>query len=750
MICSTHPENARNNMTYVKYDMTGMRALIDDLNDRAAEIDTQRRRIRDCSTRNHDPVPDAALALDKSSGQSDAAATTNMGASASAVEQIAFDLKERHDVIVEINRLGISDSFNSGTLTYYIPDDQDDTVANMRTFNVDAAQQARSEAEESKTLTGDDLLSFLTSKVHSGQNNPIYAAVFADTLGAEGMANLAESVQTYWELWQQNPATNGTEDIATKFNENQERYFSALSTLSNTLGMASTSQIWTPQHKQKYAHSLASLINDDGTPPYMPYAVNLLLSGANHSATNTIALGDATARAGGVFDSEFLSTIAKDLQENEQKSSGVPSWEMKMMANMYPMRRMGDWDPFTGLLTAMGRNPEAALNYFVPPSEVVHGDNGYTVEDSPTFRWIMSRHWDETSMEGLTAAFAGVSTFRVPDEGSKDEQAAWITEQATLALSGLSNKSKFNPTWSPLSRQNTAIMLGNSMPDVDAAARKSDASQPSSPSEKSYPKVWSAVRTKEVRALLQEVGTDDTALATLGEAASRFCAERTKADSDIKQYTNSSAETAVKQIGRDCGSNDWMIGFILGAAQKGRELDKKEEDAGINFLFSALSNGLKFIPSPQSAALGSAISIAQSYALDYTKSVVTSSSSGSTAMSGSATSESEDDPNGDFYESAWRAQNIASAFNALAEAGLIPDDAYLDANGQRYSYLKADGTIDMDKFTIEANGSNIETVADYFSDLNNLSEDSDFDVWGAEDTSRKTAYKLGVDEGRND
>lgn len=81
-------------MTYVKYDMTGMRALIDDLNDRAAEIDTQRRRIRDCSTRNHDPVPDAALALDKSSGQSDAAATTNMGASASAVEQIAFDLKE--------------------------------------------------------------------------------------------------------------------------------------------------------------------------------------------------------------------------------------------------------------------------------------------------------------------------------------------------------------------------------------------------------------------------------------------------------------------------------------------------------------------------------------------------------------------------------------------------------------------------------------------------------------------------------
>lgn len=732
-------------MTYVKYDMTGMRALIDDLNDRAAEIDTQRRRIRDCSTRNHDPVPDAALALDKSSGQSDAAATTNMGASASAVEQIAFDLKERHDVIVEINSLGISDAFNSGTLTYYIPDDQDDTVANMRTFNVDAARQARSEAEESKTLTGDDLLSFLTSKVHSGQNNPIYAAVFADTLGAEGMANLAESVQTYWELWQQNPATNGAEDIATKFNETQEKYFGALSALSITLGTASASQIWTPQHKQKYAHSLASLTNDDNTPPYMPYAVNLLLSGANHSATNTTTLGDAAAQAGGVFDSEFLSTVAKDLQEYEQNSSGIPSWKTKMMTNMYPMRRMGDWDPFTGLLTAMGRNPEAALNYFVPPSEVVHGDNGYTVEDSPTFRWIMSRHWDETSMEGLTAAFAGVSTLRVPDEGSKDEQAAWITEQATLALSGVSDESKFNPAWNPLSRQNTAIMLGNSMPDVDAAASNSSASGKATPFEANYPAVWTRVHTKEVRALLQELGTDDTALASLGEAAARFCAERTKENSSTEHYTSNPAESAVTQTAKDCEFNNKTIGFLVGAAQKGRELNDEDKDAGIGLLFSALSDGLKFVPSPQSAAVGSAISIAQSHALSHLRSALTSDTPNNTV---------ED------YGKAWRAQNEANAINALAEAGLVPDEAYIDDKGNPYvrDWLNEDGTIDVDIFTLKADGldkdeldkENRQVLA-YCDDLAGwANRDRDFNAWGKQTTDRESAYNLGVDQGRKD
>ena len=630
-------------------------------------------------------------------------------------------------------------------MTYYIPDDQDDTVANMRTFNVDAARQARSEAEESKTLTGDDLLSFLTSKVRSGQNNPIYAAVFADTLGAEGMANLAESVQTYWELWQQNPATNGTEDIATKFNETQEKYFGALSALSITLGTASASQIWTPQHKQKYAHSLASLANDDNTPPYMPYAVNLLLSGVNHSATNTTTLGDAAAQAGGVFDSEFLSTVVKDLQEYEQNSSGIPSWKTKMMTNIYPMRRMGDWDPFTGLLTAMGRNPEAALNYFVPPSEVVHGDNGYTVEDSPTFRWIMSRHWDETSMEGLTAAFAGVSTLRVPDEGSKDEQAAWITEQATLALSGVSDESKFNPAWNPLSRQNTAIMLGNSMPDVDAAASNSSASGKATPFEANYPAVWTRVHTKEVRALLQELGTDDTALASLGEAAARFCAERTKENSSTEHYTSNPAESAVTQTAKDCEFNNMTIGFLVGAAQKGRELNDEDKDAGIGLLFSALSDGLKFVPSPQSAAVGSAISIAQSHALSHLRSALTSDTPNNTV---------ED------YGKAWRAQNEANAINALAEAGLVPDEAYIDDKGNPHvhDWLNEDGTIDVDIFTLKADGldkdeldkENRRALA-YCDDLAGwANRDRDFNAWGKQATDRKAAYKLGVDEGRKD
>ena len=55
----------------------------------------------------------------------------------------------------------------------------------------------------------------------------------------------------------------------------------------------------------------------------------------------------------------------------------------------------------------------------------------------------------------------------------------------------------------------------------------------------------------------------------------------------------------------------------------------------------------------------------------------------------------------------------------------------------------------MDKLTIKADGSNDkEDIDKYSSILNNLSNDSEFNVLGAQSEDRETAYKLGVDEGR--
>ena len=115
-------------------------------------------------------------------------------------------------------------------------------------------------------------------------------------------------------------------------------------------------------------------------------------------------------------------------------------------------------------------------------------------------------------------------------------------------------------------------------------------------------------------------------------------------------------------------------------------------------------------------------------------------------MSGSAPTK----PDIESYGSAWRAQNIANTFNTLTEAGLIPDDAHLNANGGNYDYtvFKADGTIDMDKLTIKADESNASNVSNYITTLNNLSEDSEFNVLGAQTADRESAYNLGVDKGR--
>lgn len=292
----------------------------------------------------------------------------------------------------------------------------------------------------------------------------------------------------------------------------------------------------------------------------MPYGFNLALSGADHSAANTIVVGDSTTTAGGTFDVNFLLTLARDVQVHETESDGRPAWRGRYMdaatANPTMTAGVGAWDPFTGILTAMGRQPQAALDYLAPATD--YGATEQAVKmDSSTLDWLKGRDWDATSLEGLTSAYAGVSTFREPSTATTDERAAWLTEQAAVDLAGRED-GLLVPLWSATSRQNTAIMLANSMVDVDAAAR---GTTPDGQTEflQAQGPTWSMARQEVVTTLVQEVGTDDVALSTLGEAAGRYSAERQAAAVAGDGATISSVATDTEQNAR-------LAGYLMGAA----------------------------------------------------------------------------------------------------------------------------------------------------------------------------------------
>lgn len=124
-------------------------------------------------------------------------------------------------------------------------------------------------------------------------------------------------------------------------------------------------------------------------------------------------------------------------------------------------------DPLAAVMGAMANNPDAALRYFAPSD----GDGPFADGDiylpSPTAQTRMdmlaNRKWDDWSVKGLSAAFAGASTLRMPPApgSDTDDRATWATAHG---ISILANQD----IPSGVAARNTGVMLGNCGPELFA------------------------------------------------------------------------------------------------------------------------------------------------------------------------------------------------------------------------------------------------------------------------------------------
>ncbi|MBE6474887.1 MAG: hypothetical protein E7Z95_04850 [Actinomyces succiniciruminis] len=206
-------------------------------------------------------------------------------------------------------------------------------------------------------------------------------------------------------------------EYATRWQQTDDAWLSAQGTLSICFGTATNSSAWTPKHRSDYVENLSGLVTDEDKPYCMPLGFNLLLSGANRSATNILTGAQATA--GGVFNDYFLKDLGYALRAHEQTCNGLPTWQSQRMKASSLEGAVGDWDPMTGILTAMGRQPDAALDFLALPVDDRTTEQTMEV-DGTTWEWLQGRAWDLTSFEALTAAFAGASQHRQLTTGTND------------------------------------------------------------------------------------------------------------------------------------------------------------------------------------------------------------------------------------------------------------------------------------------------------------------------------------------
>ncbi|NDR53250.1 MULTISPECIES: DUF6571 family protein [unclassified Actinomyces] len=555
------------------------------------------------------------------------------------------------------------------------------------TAGTEGSDRARSDAEKAKNAKPDELLELINGLLADHKDDGVYAAAFADAMGPEGMMELAYTINQQRQQQTENlPAYDPNDpdaEYVTRWQQTEDAWLSAQATLSICLGTATNSSAWTPQHRTDYAKILSELLADESQSYYMPLGFNLLLAGADRSVMNLVEVDGGVVQAGGEFDKYFLLDLGHALQAYEQTDSDLPVWQLQRMKTSSPEGGVGDWDPMAGILTAMGRQPDAALDLLAPPVDDRAIEQ--TVEvDGTTWEWLRGRDWDSTSFEALTAAVAGASEHRQLTTGTKDERAAWITEHAVVDMAG-----RKGSLWTDTSRQNAAVVLANSMEEIDETATDSDNSVKFSRFEAGLPAGWRGYRDDEITVLLREILKDDIALQAVSEAAGRYTSLRLDdaldtlpADSDDSEDSGySSLKAASALIVQKLEPDGRLLGYIQGAAEKGRDDDGEQLDATNQMLLDAFDDGVYSTAATVAGAAGpawggTARNIAQSYLVAALQKPVAGASGWSDVQ--------------DYGMSeAVRRHFLVEAYVKLDERGLLPAGVYEGVEDKAYTGFDA-------------------------------------------------------------
>ena len=383
-------------MTFIKLDPNLMQGLIKNLESYADEAERARSNIHSSSVNNSHPVPEVddatylpaiftvtsadaptsrmmdtlnSMSINSNTGSS---YNTTMGATINALGEVIDGLQERLQVIIDLNTDGISTTSSDGVPGYYLPDGTADTVENVKTYNTEAVATARADADALTQAAADGkaddgrTVDEVLASMATYQDSPVYgAAVVTEAGGAQAYLDLLYSVNDYYE-----------NDYK---GECPEDHFQVASQVLGYV-LAAASQ-W---EGGTLADDLYETIDSQNGAPGNMAAINMLLSApAAHYGT------------------DFLTNLADKLEDRDPDAL-VPAYQV------FANNKTSTSDPMDGVLTAMGGNPQAAVEYLTP-----HGgsaDDAARVEELMSHDDLGDNKWTDIwakIAECTSSAYAG-------------------------------------------------------------------------------------------------------------------------------------------------------------------------------------------------------------------------------------------------------------------------------------------------------------------------------------------------------
>lgn len=495
---------------------------------------------------------------------------------------------------------------------------------------------------------------------------PAYAASYVSTIGVDKYLDLPQRIAGYYTT----VARDGNH-IPPQYKQETDwdKANSGVSILGDMLAVVSQPDV-TLRDKNGNTINLVDSVEKaaeaEGHLGRMS-GLNALIENSNNSYGTDFLVGLATR-----FEDNGYDGSAADDHLGEDGYGGV----------------YGDssMDPMAGVLSGMGKNSEAALKYLVPDGAVDASGN-WSAGPAAQKRWelLSSRTWDpQGGLDGFTAALGGAPAYRVynPD-GDKDERAAWITGK------GIDYLGAQNVDYTSTSKDNIAIMLGNSLHDMEnVTAERQAIGHKTTPYDNYRPASLTGDHSDAIRKLTGIVGSEDSSLQIISNAVGRQSTQRTQAT--IAAHPNAifgSDEAFDNEIATGAYNDGLLLGYIEQSAIDARTNDKMDaaaKEAASNRVESAVVGGmgvgLSAIPTPWTQAAGIGISIATPF-LDDTTQVDLSDSEKVQNLSDRTATRLE-----------------RSTISQMANNGRLDEQAFYDVNNQDYSeglpWMNSDHTID--------------------------------------------------------
>lgn len=435
-------------------------------------------------------------------------------------KELATQLQDRLDEAVSINSSGVTvdDDNDPNTVNYYLPDGVDDTVDNVKAYNSQSIENAKSEsaalwqAYNSMNGRSDDgrTAEEILREINKHRDIPIYAAAFVKGL---------EDGEPYSE---QDIDETGGERLLDMMTERRQFHSDeemppGLETLGHVMAAASQDEV-----------GGAELAKDvyEG-------------DGSDMSWDDKVTLNAVLSNIPTPFGTDFLVDIA-ERSESQKPDAYKGDDEVGINAAYY------NDDVLGGALTAMGNNNEAALAYLMPEDDGKVGNDGYWHPGDTTHkRWelLESRKWNESGLEGFTAALGSASVYRNSSDSGLDARATWAAGHGIDHFAGGKySKGDFTEKM----KENLSLLIANSPEETTAAANGRIISK-----EGEGPNVGAYnVDSEDISALAYRIIDDEDAAATMASGLGNYhhnAIDASLSNSDRAALTASYGDAAASQ-----------------------------------------------------------------------------------------------------------------------------------------------------------------------------------------------------------